>query len=420
MKISELKLKEPILKAVGDLGFVDVMPIQEKCIPEIMAGKDLFGHSSTGSGKTAAFGLPILEKIHPGHGLQVLVLTPTRELCVQVSEALQSFGKYIHIRVTSVYGGVGINPQIDAIPHSDIIVGTPGRILDHLRRGTLSFEKVKFLVLDEADKMFEMGFIDDVEEIIRHVPKERQTLLFSATLPAAVFNLVKKHMKSPISIKSEVYVDKSLLKQGFYVIDGREKFSLLVHLLKKNTAGLSMIFCATRHEVDILNRNLRMQGIHGMAIHGGLSQNKRSFALDSLKKEKINVLVCTDVAARGLDIRSVTYIYNYDVPKTSDEYVHRIGRTARAGDKGEAITLLCDRDYDNFNRVLTDRSLDIKKEEPIEFPQVRFDSGRDRFRQRPGFHRGPRSQSGSSGYRGRSPHSSSGGRRSGWGLHPTR
>ena len=373
MKFEELNLNPALLKAVKGMGYEDTMPIQEKCIPEIMKGKDVMGQSSTGSGKTAAFGLPILERIVPGKGLQALILTPTRELCVQVTEAMNQFARNTGARSTSVYGGVGIEPQIKAIRTADIVIGTPGRILDHIERRTIHFQNVRFLVLDEADKMLEMGFIDDVERIISHVPKERQTLLFSATFSSEIHEIAKRHLRSPMTVKGDIYVDKSLLKQVYYDIRPYDKFSLLVHLLKKSTQGLALIFCATRREVDVVARNLKIQGVNAMAIPGGLSQNKRLYALESLRRGHINALAATDVAARGLDIKDVTRVYNYDVPKSSEAYVHRIGRTARAGNEGEAITLLTERDYENFNSVLRDRTLEITKVEEPQYEKVRFE-----------------------------------------------
>ena len=232
MDIQELNLDPNLIKAVKELGFTEPTEIQIKCIPLIIEGKDIFGQSKTGSGKTAAFGLPILEKINTGKGIQALILTPTRELCVQVTDALKSFSKYTRVRTVSVYGGVGIEPQITALKTADIVVGTPGRIQDHINRRTVSFANVKVLVLDEADKMFEMGFLEAVEEILKSVPKERQTLLFSATLSKSVHHIVKKHLKSPIMIQAEERVDKTLLKQVYYNLQYYEKFSLLVHLLK--------------------------------------------------------------------------------------------------------------------------------------------------------------------------------------------
>lgn len=389
MKFEELGLNPLLLKAVKGMGFEEAMPIQEKCIPEIRNGKDVVGQSSTGSGKTAAFGLPILEKIEPGRGIQALILTPTRELCVQVTDALNEFGRHIRTRAVSVYGGVGIGPQISAIKTADIVVGTPGRILDHLERQTISFSKARFLVIDEADKMFQMGFIEDVERIISHVPKERQTLLFSATMSADVHGIVRKHLRTPVTAKGEIYVDKSLLKQVYYDIRPYDKFSLLVHLLKRETPGLALVFCATRREVDVVAKNLKAQGSKAMAIHGGLTQSRRLHALDSLKAGHINVLVATDVAARGLDIKDVSHVYNYDVPKSSEEYVHRIGRTARAGMNGEAVTLLTERDYDNFNNVLRDHTLEIRKAELPQFEKVQFLRAQPGYGARRDFGRGP-------------------------------
>lgn len=372
MKFEELGIHPKLLEAVRDLGFEEVTPIQQKCIPEIKKGRDVVGQSGTGSGKTAAFGLPILEQIQPRSGIQALILTPTRELCVQVNDSLNTFGRHLHIRSTAVFGGVGINPQIDALRHSDVVVGTPGRILDHLERRTIDFSRVRFFVLDEADKMFEMGFVEDVERIISQVPERRQTLLFSATLPPSVNALIRRHLREPITIKTNIHVDRSLLRQVYYNVQQHEKFSLLVHLLKNKTPGLAMVFCATRREADVVSRNLHMNGVRAMAIHGGLTQNRRLHVLEQLKKENIDVMVATDVAARGLDIKNISHVYNYDVPKTSDEYVHRIGRTARAGAEGDAVTLLTERDYENFNNVLRDRTLQIERAEVPGFDRVQF------------------------------------------------
>lgn len=396
MKIEEIAVKPQIVKAVVELGYREATPIQEKAIPEILKGKDIFGQSSTGSGKTAAFGLPILDKIQQGKGIQALILTPTRELCVQVTDALRDFAKYTGIKINAVYGGVSIGPQVDALRKSEVIVGTPGRILDHIERGTINFEHSKFFVLDEADKMLEMGFLEPVEEIMTHLPVERQTLLFSATLPAGVKHLVKRHLRNPVMVKSEIYVDKSLLKQVYYVVPTPMKFSLLMHLLKQNGEGLALIFCATRHEVDHVVRNLRMQGIHSFGIHGGLAQNKRLQALDALKQERVRVLVATDVAARGLDIKNVEHVYNYDVPKSSEEYVHRIGRTARAGMNGTAVTLLVERDYQNFNNILRDRTLEIERVQTPQVEKLFFNRESPAGERRSGFRGqrgGPRGQS---------------------------
>lgn len=429
MNFEQLGIHPKLQQAVREMGFDEPTPIQQQCIPLIKQGKDVVGQSGTGSGKTAAFGLPILEQVQPKQGIQALILTPTRELCVQVNDSLNTFGKHLHIRSTPVYGGVGISPQMDALRYAEIVVGTPGRILDHMERRTIDLRRVKVFVLDEADKMFEMGFIEDVERILSQVPKERQTLLFSATLPSSVSAIIRRHLREPVTIKTNIHVDRSLLRQVYYNVRQHEKFSLLVHLLKNKTSGLGMVFCATRHETDIVAKNLQTNGVRAMAIHGGLSQNKRLHVLEQLRKEHIDVMVATDVAARGLDIKNVSHVYNYDVPKSSDDYVHRIGRTARAGAEGDAVTLLSERDYDNFNNVLRDRTLQVKQEETPKFERAEFVRGAGRERRnfsgsggRFGGHRsqgssprrggfGSSYSSGSSeGYRGRggsSSHSSS-------------
>jgi superfamily II DNA/RNA helicase len=373
MKFADLGLNQDILNALSEAGFSETTTIQEKAIPAILQGKDIIAQSMTGSGKTAAFGLPIIQKLAPTNKIHALVLTPTRELCVQVSQAIGQFGKFTGLKTTMVFGGVDIEPQMSALRHADIVVGTPGRILDHMHRGSIDFTHLKFLVLDEVDRMADMGFIDDVERIVSGLPKHRQTLLFSATMTQDVTRLASRHLKEPVMIKAETYVDEKLLKQVYYNVQSSDKFSMLVHLLKTGKEGLKLVFCATRHEVDIVTENLRMQGINVMAIHGGLTQNNRMRALDSLREEKIDVLVATDVAARGLDIKNVEYVFNYDVPKTAIEYLHRIGRTARAGESGIAVSILCEPDYENFRRILRDKPLDIQKAPNPKFERVRFD-----------------------------------------------
>jgi ATP-dependent RNA helicase DeaD len=322
----------------------------------------------------------MLEKVVKGKGIQALVLTPTRELCVQVADNLVSYSQFLRFNVVSVYGGVGIVPQIDALRTADIVVGTPGRILDHLQRRTINLQNIRFMVLDEADRMFDMGFIEDVERILSQTPKSRQTMLFSATMPESILNLVRKHLKSPEVVKEKIFVDQSLLRQTFYDVPTYDKFSLLVHLLKNKTPGLAIVFCGTKREVDVITRNLKLQGLKVMAVHGGLSQNRRLEAVDSLKKSEIPILVATDVAARGLDIRGISHIYNYDVPKTAEDYTHRIGRTARAGERGSAITILAERDHDVFRRILWEGNLKLHKENLPGFERVRFNTEATRER----------------------------------------
>jgi ATP-dependent RNA helicase DeaD len=292
--------------------------------------------------------------------------------------------------------------------HADIVVGTPGRILDHLRQATLNLSHLKYLVLDEADRMLDMGFIDDVVTIIEQCPKERQTLLFSATISQDIERIAKHYLKDYVFVESESHVDPSKLRQVYYDSPNNMKFSLLVHLLKEEKMGLVMVFTNTRRNADYLVHNLQRNEFDAMAIHGGLAQNKRSRVLEEFHSGKALILVCTDVAARGLDIKNVSHVYNFDVPKTSTEYIHRIGRTARAGKEGIAITIVTQRDYENFQRVLADPSLTIVQQDLPQIQQVhvRFkEDSRDRD------NRGRLTFGGRGGGRGRSFGGKSGGNR---------
>ena len=366
----KLGVIEPVLRALKDERFEKPSEIQEKTIPLVLAGKDIIAGSATGSGKTLAFGSGIIQNCERGKGIQSLILTPTRELAEQVSKALKRFSRYKHLEITSVYGGVSINPQIEKLRTADVVVGTPGRILDHLERNTINLSRIKILVLDEADRMFDMGFIDDVRKIISRCPVNRQTLLFSATIPPEIANLSRKYMKNPVKVSAEAYVDSKKLAQVYYDVPDNMKFSLLVHLLKHEKSGLVMVFCNSRTNTDFVARNLKHNGINALGIHGGFSQEKRNKTMESFHSQNVSVLVCTDVAARGLDIKGVSHVYNYDAPKDSKQYIHRIGRTARAGKEGKAINLISTRDHDNFSRVLRDNDVNIVKEEAPRIERV--------------------------------------------------
>ena len=372
MSLSILNLQPELKKAFEELGFLVLTDIQRKTIPLILEGKDVIGQSQTGSGKTAAFGFPLLNKLTQGKGIQALILVPTRELCEQVTTEMKKFSKYKKMNITQVYGGVSINPQITSLIHADIVVATPGRMLDHINRNTVKLNNVTILVLDEADKMFEMGFVDDVKKIISYTPKNRQTLLFSATISQQVHDIVVHYMKNPEKIKVQSYVDQGKMIQHFYSVNARDKFSLLVHILKHQAKGLTIIFCATRSRVDVLSKNLYKQGIQSQRLHGGLSQNRRKQSIEMFHNNKADILVASDVAARGLDIKNVAHIINYDIPKTSKDYIHRIGRTARAGKEGKVISLLSEQDYDNFRNVQGDRSLIIEQLKLPEFQRIPF------------------------------------------------
>jgi ATP-dependent RNA helicase DeaD len=341
-----------ILQAIDDLGFTEPTEIQALTIPLGLEGKDLIGQAKTGSGKTFAFGIPIMHTLKPEYYVQALILAPTRELCQQISVELKKLTKHKKAKIAAVYGGVSINPQIDQLQDAQIVVGTPGRILDHLERGTLDPTRVRTLVLDEADRMFDMGFIDDMERIIQALPEERQTLLFSATMPEQIKSLTHRYQRDPVHIKTITHVEEHLLPQFYYVVEHNQKFSLLVHLIQQEKTSKGIIFCATRHIADVVAKNLQRHRINAEAIHGGLSQAKRDNVIADFKTGKVQLLIATDVAARGLDIKSVSHVFNYDVPKNPEDYIHRIGRTARAGESGKAITLLENRDFEFFQEVL--------------------------------------------------------------------
>ncbi len=379
----KLGIIEPIAKVIEEEGFEEPSEIQVKSIPPIIEGKDVIAGSATGSGKTLAFAAGIIQHSVKGNGIQALILTPTRELTVQITKELVKYSKYKHLHVVSVYGGVSINPQIDGLKIADIVVGTPGRMTDHIQRQTINLSGVNILVLDEADRMLDMGFQDDVEMIIRQCPEKRQTLLFSATITNDIADISRKYMTEPIKISAKNQVDPSKLKQVFYDTPDNMKFSLLVHLLKSEHTGLVMVFCNSRKTADFVSKNLTYARIEAQAIHGGFTQGKRERTMERFHSAKAHVLVCTDVAARGLDIKGVSHIYNYDVPRDSKDYIHRIGRTARAGKEGKAVTLLSQRDYENFSRVERDNQVKVEK---LEVPQI--ERIQIRWREKPQFGRG--------------------------------
>lgn len=372
MDTREVTLRPEFEKAIADMEYTELTDIQEKCIPLIQEGKDIIGLAYTGSGKTAAYGLPSLEKVVPKDGIQMLVVVPTRELCTQVAREFRKFTKYRKTHIVEIYGGMPMGPQVTNLRQGDVVVGTPGRVLDHLSRGTFDLYEVKVLVLDEADKMFDMGFIEDIKKIIAEIPKNSQKLLFGATMPGEIMKIVKKYLDNPEKVTLKQYVDRTKLAQSYYEIDKGDKFSLLVHLLKKESKGPMLIFCGTRDIVDSVNANLNKQGINSQALHGGVTQNRRNQIMDAFKDGKINVLVATDVAARGIDVKNIDVVINYDLPRESEGYIHRIGRTARAGCEGKAISLLTDRDRTNMRIIFGDNYLSIHKMKNPQFEHVRF------------------------------------------------
>lgn len=344
---SELNVSESTLRSLKRMGFEEATPIQEGTIRFGMEGRDIIGQAQTGTGKTAAFGIPLIEKIDPKNpAIQALIIAPTRELAIQVSEELYKLGYDKRVKLLSVYGGQEIGRQIRALKNKpQIIVGTPGRIIDHINRRTLKLNEVQTLVLDEADEMLNMGFIDDINSILEHVPAERQTLLFSATMPGPIRKIAEEFMKDPeiVKIKSKEMTVENI-DQYFVKAQEREKFDVLARLLNVHQPELAIIFGRTKRRVDEVAQALSIRGYLAEGIHGDLSQAKRISVLRQFKENKIDILVATDVAARGLDISGVTHVYNFDIPQDPESYVHRIGRTGRAGKSGLAVTFVTPRE----------------------------------------------------------------------------
>ncbi|HER4659580.1 TPA: DEAD/DEAH box helicase [Streptococcus pyogenes NGAS440] len=343
MKFTEFNLSQDIQSAVVTAGFEKASPIQEMTIPLALEGKDVIGQAQTGTGKTAAFGLPTLNKIRTNENIiQALVIAPTRELAVQSQEELFRFGREKGVKVRSVYGGSSIEKQIKALKSgAHIVVGTPGRLLDLIKRKALILDHVETLILDEADEMLNMGFLEDIEAIISRVPADRQTLLFSATMPAPIKQIGVKFMKDPehVQIKNKELTNVNV-DQYYVRVKEQEKFDTMTRLMDVNQPELSIVFGRTKRRVDEITRGLKLRGFRAEGIHGDLDQNKRLRVIRDFKNDQIDILVATDVAARGLDISGVTHVYNYDITQDPESYVHRIGRTGRAGKFGESITFV--------------------------------------------------------------------------------
>lgn len=343
MKFTDLDLSAEILSAVEKAGFVEPSPIQEMTIPLALAGKDVIGQAQTGTGKTAAFGLPTLNKIHTeDNTIQALIIAPTRELAVQCQEELFRFGRDKGVKVRSVYGGSSIEKQIKALRSgAHIVVGTPGRLLDLIKRKALKLSDIETLILDEADEMLNMGFLEDIESIISRVPESRQTLLFSATMPEPIKRIGVTFMKEPEHVKiAAKELTTELVDQYYIRVREQEKFDTMTRLMDVDQPDLAIVFGRTKRRVDELTRGLKLRGYRAEGIHGDLDQGKRLRVLRDFKNDELDILVATDVAARGLDISGVTHVYNYDIPQDPESYVHRIGRTGRAGKHGQSITFV--------------------------------------------------------------------------------
>ncbi|RXT15417.1 DEAD/DEAH box helicase [Ammoniphilus sp. CFH 90114] len=350
----ELGISGPILRAITDMGFEEASPIQEKSIPIALSGKDIIGQAQTGTGKTAAFGIPILENVDTSKDhVQAIVIAPTRELAIQVSEEINRLAKYMGIRSLPIYGGQSIDRQINALrkrPH--VITGTPGRLLDHIQRKTLKLDRVSIVVLDEADEMLDMGFLEDIERILKETPEGKQTLLFSATMPRPIQNLAEKFMTNPelIRIKAKE-VTSPTIEQVYYEVNEREKFDGLSRILDVDNPELAVIFGRTKRRVDELTDALNKRGYLADGLHGDLNQRQRDVVMNKFREGTIDILVATDVAARGIDVSGVTHVYNFDIPQDPESYVHRIGRTGRAGKTGLASTFVTPREMGQLRTI---------------------------------------------------------------------
>lgn len=338
----DMGLKTQLLKMIEKKGFINPTPIQADSIPPGLAGRDIMGQAKTGTGKTAAFAIPILNRIKPQQGLQGLVLCPTRELAVQVSKEINSLGRALKITALPVYGGQSIEIQLRALRRQpEIVVGTPGRLLDHLSRGTVELAGLDFVVLDEADEMLDMGFLPDIERILPQCPEERQTFLFSATLVPEVRELGRTFMKDPeLIVIASPELTVSLTKQYYYEVNPRQKVETICRVIDVDQPPVSLVFCRTKKGADELNRVLNSRGYMADSLHGDMSQRERDHVMERFRNGNIEILVATDLAARGLDVEMVSHVFNYDIPEDPDGYVHRIGRTGRAGRDGVAITLV--------------------------------------------------------------------------------
>ena len=352
-RFEELGIKKPILDGLRDINFQETFPIQAAAIPVLLSGQDVIGQAHTGTGKTAAFSIPILQNIIPKGGIQTLILAPTRELAIQISGEMNKFAKYTGIRNVTIYGGQSINVQFrDLEKGVEIVVATPGRLIDHLKRGTIELNDVKYVILDEADTMLDMGFIDDIKFILDLVPEERVTALFSATIPAEILRLAEKYMRNP----QQIFIDADDLSvegidQAFLVIRDREKTDFLFKFIKENKNGQTIVFCSTKERTRRVAHELAKANFNVVSIQGDLSQFRRDKSMYLFKKGKADILVATDVAARGIDVPEVALVINYDVPNQELVYFHRIGRTARAGGKGRAITLVSYSSIGDFQTI---------------------------------------------------------------------
>ena len=372
MIFEELNLIEPILKALNQEGYTSPTPIQEQSIPVLLQGKDLLGCAQTGTGKTAAFSIPILQKLYKTDhrkGIKALILTPTRELAIQIGESFEAYGRYTGLKHAVIYGGVGQKSQTDALNNGvQILIATPGRLLDLISQGYVSLKSLDFFVLDEADRMLDMGFIHDIRRILKLLPTRRQTLFFSATMPPEIESLANSMLMNPVKVEvTPASSTVDTISQFVYFVEKKEKKDLLLQLLKDNSSESVLVFTRTKYGADKLARILTKSGVRAEAIHGNKSQNARQRALTEFKNHTLRVLIATDIAARGIDVDQLSHVINYELPNIPETYVHRIGRTGRAGHEGIAISF-CESDelpYLKDIQKLIGKNIPVVKEHPF-------------------------------------------------------
>lgn len=352
MTFQDLKLIEPIKRALQEEGYTTPTPIQAKAIPVVLENKDLLGCAQTGTGKTAAFAIPMLQLLHENpvgkfekSRIRALILTPTRELAIQIGESFAAYGRHTRVRHTVIFGGVGQKPQTDALQKGvDVLIATPGRLLDLINQGFVKLNQLEFFVLDEADRMLDMGFVHDVKKVIKLLPSKRQSLFFSATMPPAIVTLAGTILRNPAKVEvTPVSSTADTIRQSVFFVDKSDKNSLLLHILKDESIATALVFTRTKHGADKVVKVLRKAGVTSEAIHGNKSQTARQNALKNFKSQTTRVLVATDIAARGIDVDDLTHVINYEIPNIPETYVHRIGRTGRAGAKGIALSF-CDKE----------------------------------------------------------------------------
>ena len=370
MKFNELNLLEPILNALTKQGYTEPTPIQQQAIPYVLEGRDVMGCAQTGTGKTAAFAIPIIQRIHASkqtdnsNKIRALIVTPTRELAIQIEESFKNYGSELKLRYTVIFGGVNQSQQVNRLKNGvDVLIATPGRLLDLQQQGFIKLGNLEIFVLDEADRMLDMGFIHDVKKIIKMIPAKRQTLFFSATMPKEITSLANSILTDPVKVEvNPVSSTAEMIEQALYYVDTPAKKDLLVHVLKETKAPSVLVFSRTKHGADKIVKLLAKNKVTAEAIHGNKSQNARQRALSNFKDKTSRVLVATDIAARGLDIDELSFVINYDIPNIPETYVHRIGRTGRAGASGIAVSF-CDKEERKYIR-------DIQKLISLEIPVV--------------------------------------------------